>query len=268
MKIKNLYSIALALLLEISSSLTMQYFRLYFALLKLLAPTSAKKITALPTLKSNTLIICIHGFLGSPLLWNTFKKQAPAGAAIYTPELYKKGNTDLNEVQKHIFDELSTHIERNDIKLIHLVGYSLGGVVALLLENPLLEKFPKLEITTTTIASPIQGTQLANLVLKIISKPPFISRLLLTQISYKSEFTSNLEASLTHLVKREHYLAEHDIVVYPHHNQSKQHFIQDNGHNSIMLSIMKRVAKKTFDKKKENFEKVLRMLDSNQRPTD
>lgn len=85
--------------------------------------------------KSNPALVLLHGFLGSGNDWQALLGELSKHYYCITLDLPGHGHTDWQLQQSPAFDECATQIQQSVLALgiaqYHLLGYSLGGRIAL-----------------------------------------------------------------------------------------------------------------------------------------
>lgn len=106
-------------------------------------------------------IILIHGYLDTPLTWWWFRRKLGTSRhPVYTVALQPKLES-ITSISACVADQLTKIIEKTGATSFHLVGHSMGGLVATYFTRHFAG--PKQVLSVTTIGSPFAGTHLARL---------------------------------------------------------------------------------------------------------
>ena len=113
------------------------------------------------------LAIFCHGLRGHPSIWSrtmeTFKKEFGTSVSYYTPRVQKRGNSALKETVQPILDRTIKWIQQDPARAdgkIYLAGFSNGGRIAARVAYQLNRLYPFLHISTSCLATPINGSRL------------------------------------------------------------------------------------------------------------
>jgi hypothetical protein len=211
------------------------------------------KASTFPTINTSTegMIIFLHGLNATPY---QFMHQLPLylqnkNIAIYIPRIFNKGLAPIEECGQQILtairDSMLTKSTSN-IPII-IVGISNGGLIGMWLYPQLRTHFKNVYITT--IGSPLNGTYIANFLLKTK-----LYKLTLYRHYYKIlEGLIHDSSICKDIIKTCHkcpgfyersmlYASTTDFVVYPYVNaiifESEHKIISGYGHHSIIIKIM------------------------------
>lgn len=103
------------------------------------------------------MILFLHGYLQSKIVWEPFLETIPKEIGFVAPDLPGHGSTSNysdNFFTKYCSD-LKALLESRSISVVHVVGYSMGGYVAL----HLLRCYPKMVKSVTLLhATPLADT--------------------------------------------------------------------------------------------------------------
>lgn len=98
-----------------------------------------------PSIPPDRTVVLLHGLVGSSLLWQALMEDLPSDVRVIAIDLRGYGGTESTPVDatrgvRDFSDDVAATLEALGIPTAHLVGWSLGGAVALqyALEHPVL----------------------------------------------------------------------------------------------------------------------------------
>ncbi len=116
-------------------------------------------------IKSKNILLCLHGNFGSSLQFQNFITDVPSNIRIIMPDLRGFGqssyNNEVNNFHEHASDIISL-LERLDIKEFSLLGFYIGGAVAMEIASTCKDRVKKLILVSSVGTMGYPMTKLNN----------------------------------------------------------------------------------------------------------
>lgn len=210
------------------------------------------------------LVVCIHGLNNNPSQFNTIisqlQKKDLSETDIYVPAVLARGNAELDDMAKPIFDKIARWAKLIGAKELILVGISNGARIARALEVALLQSENRGNIQKMRVISIVgagRGSTLANLANQmglscVMSEP--ISREMPTDSERSVKLHQEWTAALNHAPELER---DYTFIASPHdwqvpnfsatlsevaQHKARYALVPGHGHNSIVDAVASAVA--------------------------